>query len=199
MPICEKHGLSDWPSPCPECERAEVDWRRWQAEAVFEKRTQELMEQEMKAPTQQQLNDPAWWDENAGTASHYCRGKKQFYDYRLHHAPCCSARPTKPQAPEWDGESAPAPGELATTSSGECQGLGWDAQREQVAVQWHDGELGVVAIGALKPRAKEDQERFELARDLLDDLSALDINVSGKTATALAISFMNRGWRKGDS
>ena len=44
-----------------------------------------------------------------------------------------------------------------------------------------------------------ERDRFELARDLLDDLSALDINVSGKTATALAVSFMNRGWRKGDS
>jgi hypothetical protein len=53
----------------------------------------------------------------------------------------------------------------------------------------------------IRTQAERDAERdrFELARDLLDDLSALDINVSGKTATALAISFMNRGWRKGDS
>lgn len=172
----------------------------------------------MTAPTQQQLNDPAWWDESAPKdAQEYGATNGYFYkeengvwfywksDLNKPWQECSMGqplaedrvpRPTRPQAPEWDGNSAPAPGELATTSSGECQVLGWDARREQVAVQWHDGELGVVAIGALKPRAKEDQERFELARDLLDDLSALDINLSGKTATALAISFMNRGWRK---
>lgn len=62
----------------------------------------------MKQPTQEQLNDPAWWDENAGTASHYCPTNKQFYDSRLH--PCCFTRPTKPAAPEWDGEGLPPVG-----------------------------------------------------------------------------------------
>lgn len=50
----------------------------------------------MNTPTEAQLNDPKWWDENAGTASHYCVRNRQFYDSRLH--PCCYERPVKPKA-----------------------------------------------------------------------------------------------------
>lgn len=42
-------------------------------------------------PTTKQLNDPEWWNEHAGSASHYCPKNSQFYDARLH--PCCISRP----------------------------------------------------------------------------------------------------------
>jgi len=37
--------------------------------------------------------DANYWDEKAGTASHYCPANNQFYDCRLH--PCCIPRPAK--------------------------------------------------------------------------------------------------------
>lgn len=56
-------------------------------------------------PTIEQLNDPKWWDERAGSASHYCPVNGQFYDARLH--PCCIPRPT-----QWRGmqDGNPPPG-----------------------------------------------------------------------------------------
>lgn len=121
-------------------------------------------------------------------------------------------RPTKPQAPEWDGEGP--------TVGAECE-----YQPDPKFNEWCVGTFLAEINGeyfilieasnqvdrmkaipsrvrptrAQAERAQAEKDRFELARDLLDDLSALDINLSGKTATALAISFMNRGWRKGDS
>lgn len=50
----------------------------------------------MNTPTEAQLNDPKWWDENAGTATHYCPANRQFYDCRLH--PCCISRAIKPKS-----------------------------------------------------------------------------------------------------
>lgn len=77
-------------------------------------------------------------------------------------------RPTK-QSQEWDGESTPAPGDQAKTSGGICSVLAWDAQRNKVAIQWHDGELGVVSAEALKPiRTKEQREREGLIKVIKD-------------------------------
>ncbi len=81
--------------------------------------------------------------------------------------------------PEWDGVSAPEPGELAVTSGGKCQVLGWDAQRNKVAVQWHDGELGVVSMAALKPlRTKEQRQRGYLAKLIRDHADDTDIGLA---------------------
>lgn len=121
------------------------------------------------------------------------------------------ARPAKPEPKGWDGEGLPPVG-------CECEVKAWAASWFGCTVLAHDGQIAVCRMGddypngsyegfvdvefrPLRTQAERDAERdrFELARDLLDDLSALDINVSGKTATALAVSFMNRGWRKGDS
>jgi hypothetical protein len=41
---------------------------------------------------------------------------------------------------------------------------------------------------------KEQRNRDDLARALLDDMDALDIYMPGDTARAIAISIMNRGW-----
>ena len=44
--------------------------------------------------------DREYWDEKAGTASHYCPSNRQFYDARLHS--CCIPRPPqKAQEVEW--------------------------------------------------------------------------------------------------
>lgn len=98
-------------------------------------------------------------------------------------------RPTKPQAPEWDGKAAPAPGELAQTSSGKCEILGWDAQASKAAVQWHDGDLGIVSLDALKPlRTKKQRQRDELA-GMIESYNSLS---SGMLADAI----IAEGWRK---
>lgn len=68
----------------------------------------------MNTPTEAQLNDPKWWDDRAGTATHYCTDIGQFLDYNRHYAlsgkSCCVPRPTTPPAPEWDGEGLPPVG-----------------------------------------------------------------------------------------
>ncbi|WP_328186961.1 hypothetical protein [Marinobacter sp. OP 3.4] len=73
----------------------------------------------MKTPTQEQLNSVEWWDENAGSASHYCPTNKQFYDARLH--PCCVSRP-KPQPTDAKPESQDLPedGALVVVTDDEC-------------------------------------------------------------------------------
>lgn len=46
-------------------------------------------------------------------------------------------------------------------------------------------------------RTQRQIETEDLARDLLDDPDPLGVNLSGNTATAIAVSLMNRGWCKG--
>lgn len=89
----------------------------------------------MKAPTEQQLNDPKWWDENAPEgATHYRAPGGMYYggfykrepdgewyffvdaQWEFLEKPEKSAahpltpRPTKPQPQEWDGEGLPPVG-----------------------------------------------------------------------------------------
>lgn len=57
----------------------------------------------MTAPTEQQLNDPAWWDENAPEdTTHYCPVAKLFYNDSYPIAPCCIRRPAKPEPADYD-------------------------------------------------------------------------------------------------
>lgn len=117
-------------------------------------------------------------------------------------------RPAVQESKQWDG-SGPLPGfrELAEVSYTPQLGRWWPNAQ---LIALHDGMAVFIREGKRKPLVRElsdvqfrpnrtqaERERDELARDLLDDLSTLNINVSGKTATALAINFMNRGWRKG--
>ena len=116
----------------------------------------------------------------------------------------------KPEPKEWSGEGLPPVGCEVEMS------LGFHCGIQAKITYMGDGVFcyrnlrnggeytGAVSDSTFRPLRTQavrnaERDRFELARDLLDDLSALDINVSGKTATALAVSFMNRGWRKGDS
>lgn len=138
-------------------------------------------------PTEEQLKDPKWWDENApdiwatdyDADDHYffcpkghwasiTRNWQSFHNpqtyYQIKKTGRTFSRPTTPPAPEWDGKSAPAPGELAQSSGGKCSVIGYDSQRKNVAVQWYDGELGVIPVGALKPlRTKEQRDVDQLA------------------------------------
>lgn len=108
-------------------------------------------------------SDEDWWKQD-GQCMYDWKGG--IWRERLLWPKSLIPRP-KPQSSEWDGKSAPAPGDQAKTSGGRCSVLAWDARRNKVAVQWHDGELGVVSAEALKPlRTKEQREREELREDL---------------------------------
>lgn len=113
--ICNRYGPHSEPS-CQKCQQERNEWLTEMASKVtlagFDRAKVKDWTgvKTMKAPTEEQLRDPAWWDENAGTASHYCRGKGRFYDFRLHDSRCCFHRPTKPEPQTWDGEGLPPVG-----------------------------------------------------------------------------------------
>ena len=89
---------------------------------------------DMTAPTEQQLNDPKWWDENApewatmagqiGAARRWVWGNLGQYQYfgeekiysyagaqnwALHDLRMIGKRPAKPEPKEWDGKTFPVP------------------------------------------------------------------------------------------
>ncbi|BES72219.1 hypothetical protein RE428_32370 [Marinobacter nanhaiticus D15-8W] len=80
----------------------------------------------------------------------------------------------RPTTKQWDGESDPAYGQLAQTSGGRCVVVGYDAIRKRVAVQWCDGELGVVVLQAVKPiksaAEREKEETIKQAHEVKSDL-----------------------------
>lgn len=117
----------------------------------------------MKTPTQQQLNDPAWWDENApegathfwGPSSDWYRVDADgttyaFYDNQWR-APChgfrlgkerIHRRPTKPAAPEWDGEGLPPVG----STQRNCELVGIHGDTGQFEVVAHRNGAAIVYV-----------------------------------------------------
>ncbi|WP_428398266.1 hypothetical protein [Marinobacter salarius] len=116
------------------------------------------------------------------------------------------SRSDRSAAPEWDGEGLPPVGQKCRAYSGLRRGSRWVEGR----VIWHreDNDLDAVFMSDDDPKnifwasefkpvaTSEQQDTEELAIALLDDLDALGVSLTGKTATALAIGVKNRGWRK---
>jgi hypothetical protein len=166
----------------------------------------------MNTPTKAQLNDPKWWDEHAPVDAEIVwlvwngaprigslhriawakfgegivTGQDQCTEY--HH------RPTKPAAPEWDGEHRPAITEKCEVQLVEIWpgypagiGLGSPVTWKPCVVVGYDGEKIVVKEGErflavkqteLRPhRTKEQREREEAikaAKSVIKD--ALTVN-----------------------
>lgn len=111
------------------------------------------------------------------------------------------ASSTKPESQEW-ADGLPPVGT-------ECERhIGQDVYRvtvvgyheDAVVVYQHDASPDYTDVqpGYLRPlKTDAERERDEFARAILDDLDAIGINLSGDMAMAVAIGFMNRGWRKG--
>lgn len=202
---CSRHGPYGGPA-CPKCQH--------EANCLMSRMMEGVA---MKAPAQEQLNDPAWWDENAGTASHYCPTNKQFYDSRLH--PCCFTRPTKPAAPEWGGEGLPPVGSKVVLRGKEKAASGrsgfspgHDNAGEEVKIYCHftddtGVELaayvgtnkrigGVACARAFKPiRTKEQREREELV-EVLTNFFFDDVSETLKPED-IADAIIAAGWPKG--
>ena len=99
---------------------------------------------------------------------------------------------------EWNGTGRPPVGSAVVFPTGRgVVRLEPDANNVLI-VESDQGEYRRVsasvceAVGTL-----EETSANLLARDLLDDLDAVGVNIGGGTAVAIAISLMNRGWVKG--
>lgn len=142
MGWCERHFYAYAGASCPHCQNEMNLWYRLMVghipitdAAIARSAKKSLTDalagknwmrevEPMKAPTQQQLNNPAWWDGSAPqTAQFYFPLTNSFlrvvHDCWLEYRPFWAtpwkgvesssidrrwlhARPTKPQAPEWD-------------------------------------------------------------------------------------------------
>lgn len=115
----------------------------------------------------------------------------------------CPAETSRPDSQEWVDGLPPV--------GTECERhIGQDVYRvtvvgyheDAVVVYQHDvsPDYTDVQPGYLRPiKTDAERERDEFARAILDDLDAIGINLSGDMAMAVAIGFMNRGWRKADA
>jgi len=88
--------------------------------------------------------------------------------------PCPTEQPVEPT---WNGEGLPPCGVNACTSGGECVVIGVDENKGEVAVQWNDGELGVVPSSVVRPiRTKEQRVKAELA-ELIESHGSMSAGV----------------------
>lgn len=112
-------------------------------------------------------------------------------------------RPTKPKATEWDGEGYPPVGHQCeiwlSPEAGYVPFVPDYYGKRFVVGRINEGREVARRLCKAKFRPLRTQRQIEtedLARDLLDDLDPLGVNLSGNTAMAIAVSLMNRGWHK---
>lgn len=126
----------------------------------------------MKIPTNEQLNDPVWWNDNAPEwAEHYCAEWNGFLN-NTPPASCCVPRPAK--LPAWNGEGCPPVGCDLECDTGfqnwcpaKCIALGRDHGDTVAIIQTTNRVFIVSGPGRMRPfRTKEQRVRDELIRIL---------------------------------
>lgn len=164
----------------------------------------------MKAPTREQLNDPSWWDENAPEGATHAKFGDRItwlrYEYgiwRFWQGSCWSrpsvrpagdlfARPTRPSAPDWDGEGPPPVG-------CECERLiGNDVYRVVVVAHFNDEvvvyqedaapEYTGVQSGYLRPRRTHEQRVKELVTGLAASAINSRLSIEDRKQSALMLA-----------
>lgn len=128
-------------------------------------------------------HDRDYWDEcdpTGAEATHYCadgganpwvkeghvwEDEKGFWrEARLKNYDMQNPIP-RPTRKQWSGpeDGLPPVGTKGATSGGVCDVLAVDEVRDQIAIRWHDGELGVVAVQSFRPLKSEKERVVEWA------------------------------------
>lgn len=118
--------------------------------------------------------------------------------------------PTKPAAPEWDGEGLPPVGcecEYQLRKAGpwfRCEMISHNRMVIRCPHLASDSDSGLQVVDDLRVmfrpiRTQAERDRDDLISEIKADLDALDVDHSKNLAMGLAIGMINRGWRKGDS
>lgn len=170
----------------------------------------------MKATTQEQPKDPKWWDENAPKGATHAifgdftrwlmldHGIWRFWEGGWWSRPSAKpageilARPTKPPAPEWNGEGLPPAGIQCECYHADLNGV---KQWIECDVVGPYGDYVICApngggfygfdANELRPlRTKEQRERDELEQ-LLFDHGVMNGHCAGAADAIIAA-----GWRK---
>lgn len=176
----------------------------------------------MKAPTQQQLSDPEWWDENAPEGATH-RSAKTGAWFQIINGSVWEwiddgwmpkeliPRPAKPEPKGWDGEGLPPVGfecevdinMIQISVVGSPSGWRWCevlAHRDECAIVWVPSENLATKVcnrAAFRPiRTQAEREREELASLIEKHQMA-----AGSYCTSRSIAEVVRGagWRKADA